>query len=346
LLKVLHKADIEAELRRAGAKYRELLPASSEQSGRILQVVRYSGRRSRSYQRNWPRDIGLTAALLLVVAVAGIGASQLRGRLDIAKNPSVSGASGGSGLLPQEDLQAAGLSSAGRYITSFHLPGQSGAENLTLIGAYADSAQTVLFLRGDGADPSTLNLYDDSGWINSYTRVGAGAPGDRFLRWAIAPHADGNGLAHLSVTDSQPVIQSGTPSGRLLFSFWIRVYRATALTVPAEVDLGSWQVKFQRLEVTPATVYLRAIIDGASADDLGSSPVTLVTESGATLTPIVAGNGAIVSKQDLTSATAKQTVITYQWTRPAPGTYELRITGAGAVRTIPLTIPSAYETVK
>jgi hypothetical protein len=338
---VLHRLDTESHLREAGAKYRELLPIPPDMNRRILRQVRASGRRPTRLGLTWAREVALAAVLVSVVAAAGFGFSQLRNLHDMAQNVGASGGPAGSVLLPQKDLDVAGLSGAGRFVIPFHLQGQGSADTLTMVGAYGDSYQTLLFFRGAGSGLPTFYVYDDSGWINAYTQTGTGVLGDRFLRLASGPHTAGDGLAHITITGFPPASSSGSqaPSGRVWFSFFMKVYSATRLDVPKVVKLGSWSVTLERLAVTPAALSMTAIVDGASSDELGMLPVQLLNDSGTPLKPLVAGISATVGKQDHLQANARQVRLSYLWARPAPGTYVLRLTGAGAVQSVGVTVP-------
>jgi hypothetical protein len=246
--------------------------------------------------------------------------------------------------LPNADLLAANLAAPRIHVTAFAIKGRGSADGLTLIGAYADPAETILFFSGvKNPNLGQFTVYDDRGWLNSYTRGGQGAPEHQYLGLATGPHVAADGLAHITITDQMPAALSGSqaPIGTRLFSFSLKVAPAVRLPAPAPIQLGSWNVTLEKVQLTPAVIFLQALVSGASPDQIQSSTVTLLDPSGQPVRQLVQGAGITVPKQQLNASNSNLTRLTYQWERPvADGTYQLRISGSGSIHVIDLTVPA------
>ena len=229
--------------------------------------------------------------------------------------------------LPEADVAAGQLSGAA---TRLDITSTSGGRSVTLIGAYADTARTVLVFRSMpqmGFVQASIN--DQTGFLNGSSTSGAGSAGDEIFILNMGPHPGPDGIAHLDAT-----VNTVQPSlGVWKFSFDLRVQPATALTLsPLPVSLGSWKFSIEALEVTGDTVRFQVVIDGASVDDIfpGVS-FTLSDASGKSFRTIGSDAGVTVPKQQLTSTTPKQTRVRVFWSRPdTAGDYTLVIKGGGS----------------
>src|SRR3981189_1183138 len=98
-----------------------------------------------------PRAIGLVAAIPALVVIGALIWPRVMGQHTTAPagpratNPTPSPDL--FGWIPPGDFDAAGLSSASALVTPFHLEATNAQGRLTLIGAYADPARTVLLFR-------------------------------------------------------------------------------------------------------------------------------------------------------------------------------------------------------
>jgi hypothetical protein len=91
---------------------------------------------------------------------------------------------------PPGDFEAAGLSTASALLTPFQLEATNAQGKLTLSGAYADSACTVLLLRTtpDFRLPIGISVSDELGPINASSASGGGLTGEYyFCRRRSAP---------------------------------------------------------------------------------------------------------------------------------------------------------------
>ena len=252
---------------------------------------------------------------------------------------------------PAQDLLAARMTNLESLITPFHVDSTSSGLTITLIGAYADPARTVLFFRGTGdyqVEMGTIN--DDLGLINggSSGRSIKPSPGDSYYSLdGGGPHPGGDGVANLVIKVSylrQYHVNNVTSlAGNWTWSIPLKVQPATTLQAPAQFALGRWRGNIEVLEVTPSVIHLRAVINGVSpANTVGPGIpeiVTLLDPAGTTIGFSAGSAGIIVPKLQVNPVNYQNSRIEYEWPRPASGgTFQLRFQGGGGSYTIPLTI--------
>jgi hypothetical protein len=257
--------------------------------------------------------------------------------------------------VPALDLRAAGLSRVAPLVTPFEVRSEDGGRMITLIGAYADPALTVVFLRvtPDSGMPN-LNVTDEQGSMDStrYSTVGVGAPGDYVFVLDSGPRVGPDHTAHLTadVTGlSAPPVLAEPPhefKGRWTFTFALPVQPATALPHQTRFQLGSWMVTIEVLELTPAVVHLQALIDGGGVEEVGmglDSAVSLLDESGKPVGIVGLGTATPTSKEQLnpTTGPSNSARVNLLWLRPpAAVTYQLLFRRNGETHTIAITIPA------
>jgi hypothetical protein len=255
--------------------------------------------------------------------------------------------------VPAPDLRAAALSTVPELVTPFQVRSENGGQTITLIGAYADSARTVLFLRvNPDAGTPELSLSDDLGLMDMAGSMREAAPGDYVVTLNSGPRVGPGHIAHLTaeVTGlSAPPTVLGPPQalkGNWTLSFELSVQPATALPHESPFRLGSWTVTIEVLEVTPAVVHLQAVIDGARVEEVnaGLEPmISLVDRSGAPVSTVGMFAMTTIAEDELNPATGppNSARVDMQWLRPgAAGTYQLRFRGNGETRTIAITLPA------
>src|SRR6202165_5167956 len=123
-----------------------------------------------------PRALGLVAAILAIAIIAALLGPRLLAYRNTQPRPALPPTSVVS-QLPDADLAAAGLSGQGDLVTPLQITRQIGNSQVTVIGAYADPARTVLFFRGNAGSPM-VSINDDYGFINASSSGNGGAPGD------------------------------------------------------------------------------------------------------------------------------------------------------------------------
>jgi len=131
-----------------------------------------------------PRAIGLVAAFIALAVIAALLGPRLVGWHPTA--PAGPRAANPSPLLspleqiPPGDFDAAGLSTASALVTPLQLEATNAQGKLTLIGAYADPARTVLLFRTtpDFRLPPGISVSDDQGFINASSSGGGGLTGE------------------------------------------------------------------------------------------------------------------------------------------------------------------------
>ena len=310
-----------------------------------------------------PRAIALAAAIIALALVAALLGPRL-----LTWHPSVPAGSAPpaatplaqnqAAFIPPGDFWAAGLTSASALVTPFQLKATSANHTLTLIGAYADPARTVLLFRTnpDFRLPIEISFSDDGGLINASSSSGSGLPGESYYSLDAGPRPGANGVANLTVTVrgfSPSTLADGfqTTPGTWTFSLALKVQPSVAIAaVPGQFVLGTWKVTTEVAEVTPSVIHIQAVIDGASVGEVGS-PVTLLDPSGTPVGWVASSAGVTVPKGQLNSTNYKTTRINDQWLRPtAAGTYQLRFAGGGGAQMINISVaapdPSAALPVK
>jgi hypothetical protein len=289
-----------------------------------------------------PRAIGLVAAIIALAVIAALLAPHVIGwrptapagpRATVPSPPSPSLLE----QIPPGDFEAAGLSTASALVTPFQLEATSAQGKLTLIGAYADPARTVLLFRTapDFRLPTTISVSDDQGLINASSTAGGGLTGEYYFSLDAGPHPGPDGLAHLSVAIQG--FPSNSPPGTSTFTLALKVQPSVALAiVPSQFDLGSWKINIEAAEVTPSVIHVQTVIDGAFVPQIGTTTVTLTDPLGQTVNP--SASSASVTP------TYKITRINDQWLRPtAAGVYQLHFTGGGGTHTIDVMIAAPDE---
>ena len=297
-----------------------------------------------------PRAIALVAAIIALAVVAALLGPRLAGWhpawpagpretvSPLQKSPTASIFE----QIPPGDFDAAGLSSAMALVTPFQLEASNGQGKMTLIGAYADPARTVLLLRTtpDFRLPQGISINDGQGFINASSSTGGGLTGEYFFSLDSGPHPDQDGFAHLMVV--VPGFPPELPAGMATFTLTLKVQPSVTLAaVPSQFDLGSWKVNIEAAEVTPSVIHVQAVMNGASVPDIGTSTVTLTDAFGKTVNPVVSCAAVMLPKQQLNPANYKTTRVNDQWLRPtAAGTYQLNFAGGSGYTTININVPA------
>jgi hypothetical protein len=275
------------------------------------------------------RWIGAAAVAVLLGGTACGGAGSVS-----QSSPAVS-----AQPAPAGDLRAAGLSDPS-FLTPLGIEGKYADHSVTLVGAYADPARLVMILRVSPNDvqPGLVSVTDDQGGQNASGGGGPTGAGDFFWHMDAGPRPRPDGVAHLTarVQWELPTGNPASPVAPLVLKFNLPVHKAVSLPAGSPFHLGSWTVTIQTLQVTPATVHVAALFEGASSDDLfGPNHLDLMTvldETGKPLGP-VSGGGGIAAGGNLAE---------FQWMRPiSAGTYQLRFHGNGATHTVDLTVPAS-----
>jgi hypothetical protein len=284
-----------------------------------------------------PRALGFAAALIALAVLAALMGPRLVGWHAPAPAgphaaPPLAERTASPDLfewIPPGDFDAAGLTTATALVTKFNLEATNGQGKLTLIGAYADPARTVLLFRTTlgRSVPFDIQVSDDLGLINASSSGGGGLTGEYFLALHAGPRPGSDGVAHLTVT--MPGMTPGT------FSLPLKVQPSVAITtVPRQLNVGSWKVTIEAAEITPSVIHIQALIDGASVSDTGPSTLSLVEANGPARSAAYSAS-VTVPKQQLTAETYKSTRLNAQWLRlSSAGVYQLRITGGGGTQTL------------
>jgi hypothetical protein len=300
-----------------------------------------------------PRALGLVAALLAIAIVAALFGPRLLAYRNTQPRPALPPASVASptpvaGQVPDADLAVVGLTGQGDLVTPLQITKQFGNSHVTVIGAYADPARTVLFFRTPDAGYPMVSINDDYGFINASSSGTGGASGDYVFILDAGPRPGADGTAHLKVSVTGFMPAAGPASGPPIqanwtFSLQLPLQQSILVAaVPQRFLLGAWTVTLEVADATPSVVRAQVLIDGVSPGDIGGAfPVTLVDAAGTPLIQTAASAGVTVPKGQLDSSNYKRTRLYAAWKRPAAaGTYQLRFEGSGAVVKIPVNIPA------
>ncbi len=256
-------------------------------------------------------------------------------------------------FLPIQDLQAASLAAVPALPTQFHIDATDQGRTITLTGAYADAARTVLFFHGTGGMRlDDVRVEDDAGLMDVGGSGGRHpAPGDSVITLDGVPSVGAGGLAHLHIEvrnayawpPPNGVLQS--ISGTWTYSIAFKVQPNVTRMAPAPFTLGRWKATIEVLEVTPSVIHLQAIIGGGNNMEVMGPGIpmiaTLVDQSGVEIASITSGAGIAVPKTQVNAVTYQNSRIRFQWPRPpAAGTLQLHFQGGGGSYTIPVVIPA------
>ena len=254
-------------------------------------TTRVAGRMREPRTASSPRAMGFVAAVLALLIVGTL--VFVRMQSGTTPQPAIPFGSPGpvnpNAQLPAADLTPANLGGAAAdLVTPFNIAAQSSGRTVTLIGAYADTARTVLFFRTMPAGAfGAVQVADQEGPMNFGGSGGVGVAGDLYTVVDGGPHVGADGLAHLTVNmfDIGQEPTAAHQSGSWNFALALRVQPSVQLAlIPALTSLGPWKVTVVA-EVTPAVIHLRAVIEGLAPTPGGDSKVTLFDAAGAPLTP-------------------------------------------------------------
>ena len=298
-----------------------------------------------------PRALGLVAAILAIAIVAALFGPRLLAYRGARPGPAMPRSSVTSpspattALLPDADLAAVGLTGQGDLVTPLNITKQIGNNRVTVIGAYADPARTVLFFRESAGGFPMVSINDDYGLINASSSGGGIASGDYVYILDAGPRPGTDGTAHLKVSITGFMLPGpGTgPPVSWTFSIQLPLQQSILVAqVPQRFLLGAFTVTLEVADATPSVVRAQVLIDGMSPGDIGPTfPVTLVDSAGKPLAQVASSAGVTVPKGQLDATTYKRTRLYAAWKRPAVGgTYQLRFEGSGAVVKVPVNIPA------
>ena len=245
--------------------------------------------------------------------------------------------------IPAWDLEAASLTAVADLVTPLQLSSTDNGRTITLIGAYADVARTVLLFRESPPDlglPSVI-VSDDQGMINAGSSSGPvrspGVRSDYYVALDDGARPGADGLAHLSIAIghlTRWTSTGGSVDGNWSFNVALTVQPGQALPAPNQFRLGAWKVTIERLQLTPTVVYLQTLVNGASPVAI-SGPgnavfVELVDAAGVPVKSLGGGASITVPKQEVNPVNYQNARTYNTWLRPAAGTYRLRFQGSGA----------------
>jgi hypothetical protein len=241
--------------------------------------------------------------------------------------------------LPAGDVDGLSLAEP-CLLTRFDLKATEGRYTITLLGAYADPARTLLLVHLSPDDHQLTpmaNLTEDGpDTMNGGGGGGpAGAPGDYISYTSTGLQAMAGRIANLKAT-----FRLGTqgPPGvndpGVTIAFKLRVFTSTPLLAPHTFQLGTRQVMFRVLEATPAVIHVQVLFVGARLEDIPMGPpdpISLLDEAGKSLRPVTGGG----------SLESGGAALDMQWMRPAAaGTYHLNFQLPGATHSVTVNVPA------
>jgi hypothetical protein len=228
-------------------------------------LSRASRRRSRRFPRTLATAIATFATLVMLVLVAYFVP---------AADTAVASVPFAGDL-----LRDAGLVGASGRITSVGSESTSSGYRLKLVGAYADSARTVLLLHSDPpidlGGPTPWQLTDQFG-RTYHEQGGAGnlQTGDTSVQFEALAWPDDITGARLTLHISSLQTASETGPGQTVFGTWtlpaiLGVDESTVLPTPADANLGPARFHFKSATYTPASIAVNVDVTGVSFAQLG-----------------------------------------------------------------------------
>ena len=256
-------------------------------------------------------------------------------------------------------LRDAGLTGAGTKVTSVGAVASSSGFRLQLVGAYADSARTVLLLRASPAvQPFDVPGYDiqlsdqfgrsynvQSGQTDS--RTGQVIVQFDALAW---PDALTGARLTLKVTAVQRSCLAAAfcsyplPDGPVVTGSWtlpatLGVDEGTGLPLPAAAQLGAARFQFTSVRSSTATIGIDIQVTGVTFNDLGQ----LIPDGGKG-TPVFtidlfSPTGDVADAGSSVGEGLQGPIIQFLGYRSGPGVYRLHISYRGSDVDRLLTVP-------
>ena len=256
-------------------------------------------------------------------------------------------------------LRDAGLAGAGTQVTSVGAAASSSGVRLQLIGAYADSARTVLLVRANpavdffGVPGYDLQLTDQFG--RSYnvqsgqtdSRTGQVIVQFEALAW---PDALTGARITLKVTAvkrlcataafcNDPLPEASAVTGSWVLPATLGVDEGTSLALPATAQLGAARFQFTSVRSTSATIGIEIHVTGVTFDDLQQR-----IPDGGKGTPVFtidlfSPTGDVANASFSMGDGLQGPVIQFLGYRSGPGEYRLHISYRGSSVDRMLTVP-------
>ena len=256
-------------------------------------------------------------------------------------------------------LRDAGLTGAGTHVTSVGSVASSSGFRLQLVGAYADSARTVLLLRANpavqpfGVPGFDIQLTDQFG--RSYnmqsgqtdSRSGLAIVQFDALAWPdaltgarITLRMSAVERACLSAAFcSDPVADGTVVKGSWTLTATLGVDEGTALPLPSTAQLGAASFQFTSATSSTATIGIDIQMTGATFNDLEQR-----VPDGGKGTPVFtidlfSPSGDVVDAGYSVAEDRQGVIIQFQGYRSGPGEYRLHISYRGSAVDRILTVP-------
>jgi hypothetical protein len=313
------------------------LSVEAPDSGRV--ATRVLSRASRRQARRLPRVAA--AGLATVALVALIGYFVPAADTALASVP-----------IAGDMLRDAGLVGAAGRITSVGSESSSSGYRLKLVGAYADSARTVLLLHADPPidfSPTPMVITDQFGRSYQFQNGTANLQtGDSVLQFeALAwPDAITGARITLHLSSVQSADQNGpgpAVPGTWTLPATLGLDEGTTLAPPSPATLGPAHYRFTSVSYTPATVAIDMEVTGVSFSYLTLEiPAGLGKPMPAFNIDLIDPNGQVINgSSSMSDDLLGRTLIHFNGFRlGASGRYVLRVSyiGAGQFERV-LTIP-------
>lgn len=194
-----------------------------------------------------PRALGLVAAILAIAIVAALVGPRLLAYGNAQPRPampcsSITSTSPATAQVPDADLAAVGLTGQGCLVTPQQITKQLGNIQVTVIGAYADPAHTILFFRASEAASLEVWINGDYDYIKEanlgkasgvsgggFITYRSGASGDYVFFLDAGPRPGADGMAHLTVSIPRYELSAQHSAGSLVDAKW-----TFALSLPVQ----------------------------------------------------------------------------------------------------------------
>lgn len=314
------EAEVKGRLRRALDKVRH--PRRSETVLEVRQSLPRSPQRA-----NIPGAVAMFLMLLVLLMlfeprVAGDYYAWQAARPAVANRPYL------PRPLPKADLDAAGLATVTDLVATPDLSVTSAGYMLTLIGLYADSAETIAIFHEDpdGGFPEG-SVSDGEGPLTSAGGLASAARGDWVVRTFSGPRPAQDGTSRLRIWIGDLWdLHRGVIRGKWIFDAAVDVQPGERLT-QRPVASAHYGVTSVTVEMTPAVIHLQALVNAAPAN-FGMPLFRLVGVDGQVVGTLADIEGPASKPELLTGPSGAPTHVYELWRRsPGVGAYTLWVQG-------------------
>ena len=249
--------------------------------------------------------------------------------------------------VPEADLAAAGISAVAAEVTPVQLDAVDSGYTVTLIGAYAETDKTMIFLRisPEGGQPA-VQMADAVGPLGGGSSLLRAPSGDYVYSLRGGPHPGPDGSAVLTIgiiaLTTYPSQNGGAPTttrGNWTWNITVPVHASTPITFRNAFQVGSWTVDTFTLDESATEIHLSAVIHGVSPGALQATSIRLLYPNGAVVPSTGFSASVTVPKQQLNGSNYENSLVNETWGLPPSGSgYQVQFTNGATVQNFPIVL--------